>query len=229
MKKKPGILIFQILAMGLSAMITISCSKTADENTTVKDIDGNVYKTVTIGNQVWMAENLKTINFNDGTPITLVTGNSAWGALTTPGYCWYANEEATSKATFGALYNYYTVKTGNLCPTGWHMPSDGEWTTLTTYLGGDSIAGRKLKETGITHWQTPNTGATNETGFNALPGGYRTDTGPYNSIGQSGYWWSSTGISLVSSWNRTMSYAEKKVERNGSFTQNGFSVRCIRN
>ena len=107
----------------------------------VVDIDGNVYHTVTIGTQVWMVENLKTTKYNDGTAIPLVTDNTAWGALTTPGYCWYNNDSATYKNTYGALYNWYAVNTGKLAPTGWHVPTDSEWTVLTTYLGGQSVAG----------------------------------------------------------------------------------------
>ena len=118
----------------------------------VTDDDGNVYHSVTIGTQVWMVENLKTTKYNDGTSIPLVTDATDWHNLLTPGYCWNNNDEATYKATYGALYNWYTVNTGNLCPTGWHVPGDAEWTTLTTYLGGEDVAGGKLKEVGITHW-----------------------------------------------------------------------------
>ena len=140
---------------------------------------------------------------------------------------WYGNEEAVYKETYGALYNYYTVLSGKLCPKGWHIPSDEEWSVLTTYLGGDTVAGRKLKEAGNAHWEFPNPDANNESRFTALPAGYRTVDGVYDSVGQSGLWWSSTGISLVSAWNRTMSYADRKVARTSSFTQNGFSIRCI--
>ena len=139
---------------------------------TVTDVDGNVYNTVTIGTQCWLQENLKTTKYKDGTSIPLVTDNSAWGSLSTPGYCWYNNDD-TYKNTYGALYNYYTVLTNNLCPSGWHVATEREWSTLVTYLGGASIAGGKLKESGTTHWVTPNTGANNETGFIALPGGRR--------------------------------------------------------
>ncbi|MBI5010148.1 MAG: fibrobacter succinogenes major paralogous domain-containing protein, partial [Bacteroidia bacterium] len=137
----------------------------------VSDIDGNVYQTVTIGTQVWMKENLKTTKLNDGIALPNVIDNAAWAALTTTGYCWYNNDATTYKSTYGALYNWYAVNTGKLCPIGWHVPSDDEWTLLTTFRGGYSVAGGKLKETGTLHWTSPNTGATNETGFTALPGG----------------------------------------------------------
>jgi uncharacterized protein (TIGR02145 family) len=121
-----------------------------------------------------MKQDLKTTRLNDGTVIPMVTDRAAWTALTTPGYCLYNNtNNADSIRTFGALYNWYAVNTGKLAPKGWHVPSNAEWTTLTTYLGGDSVAGGKLKEAGLANWITPNVGATNETGFSALPGGLR--------------------------------------------------------
>lgn len=213
-------------------MLTNSCNKNDNNNptpeTTVKDIEDNVYKTVTIGTQVWMAENLKTIKNNDGTAIPLVTDNTAWGALITPGYCWYDNNAATNKATYGALYNWYTANTGKLCPTGWHVPTDAEWTTLTIYLGGETVDGGKLKETGTTHWLTPNTGATNEKNFTALPGGYRINTGAYLGIGNYGYWWSSTQNTTISAWSRSMSYGSSSISRHPTFEQNGLSVRCVK-
>jgi len=137
------------------------------------DIDGNVYNTITIGTQIWMKENLKTTKYNDGSSIPLVTDNTAWINLSTPGYCWYNNDAATYKSAYGAMYNWYTVNTGKICPPNWHVPTDTQWETLITYLGGKIIAGGKMKETGTAHWTSPNIGATNETGFTALPGGYR--------------------------------------------------------
>jgi uncharacterized protein (TIGR02145 family) len=194
----------------------------------VNDVDGNHYKTVLIGTQVWMAENLKTTKYNDGTAIPLVTDGAAWGALSTPGYCWYNNDAATYKATYGAMYNWYTVNMGKLCPTGWHVSTDAEWTTLTTYLGGTSIAGGKLKETGTAHWASPNTGATNESGFTALPGGYRYYNATYYSIGSNGAWWSSTEASTSSAWYRYVGCDYSYVYRDGSNKGCGFSVRCVR-
>jgi uncharacterized protein (TIGR02145 family) len=166
----------------------------------VSDADGNDYKTVAIGAQVWMTENLKTTKYNDGTAIPLVTNHTAWNNLTTDGYCWYSNDATTYKDTYGALYNWYVVQTGKICPTGWHVPTEGEWQTLATYLGGAGIAGRKLKETGTAHWGIYNVSATNETGFTALPGGYRFcdfyET--FNDIGLAGYWWSSSYSTCIS-------------------------------
>jgi uncharacterized protein (TIGR02145 family) len=197
------------------------------------DGDGNNYPVVEIGTQVWMAENLKTTTYNDGTTsIPNVTDNDAWGALTTPGYCWYNNDAATHEATYGALYNWYIIaapsKGGeNVCPTGWHVPTDDEWTTLTTYLGGESVAGGELKETGTTHWTTPNTAATDETGFTALPGGYRYFDGTYGGIGGDGNWWSSTESAPTYAFVRSMYYVNSVVDRYGNSKPYGFSVRCL--
>jgi len=194
----------------------------------VTDIDGNVYHTVTIGTQVWMVENLKTTKYNDGTAIPLVTDNTAWGNLTTPGYCWYNNDLATYGVTYGALYNWYTVNTGKLAPNGWHVATDAEWTTLTTFLGGESVAGGKLKETGTTHWSNPNTGATNETVFTALPGGYRNSYGPFANAGFFGAWWSSTEFDTGNTWYRLMTSSNGSVGMYNLYKLSGFSVRCIR-
>jgi len=194
----------------------------------VVDYDGNSYTTIIIGDQVWLGENLKTTSYNDGTAIPLVTNGTEWYNLTTPAYCWYNNDEATYKATYGALYNWYTVNEGNLCPTGWHVPTDAEWSTLTTYLGGGSVAGGKLKEAGTTHWNSPNTGATNESGFTALPGGYRYNIGSFFSIGYESGWWSSTENSSTNAWYRRMSYDGATVDRNTNYKIFGCSVRCLR-
>ena len=196
---------------------------------TLTDQDGNDYKTVTIGTQIWMAENLLTTKYNDGTSIANVTGTNEWENLTTDAYCNYNNTTTSdSIATFGRLYNWYAVKTGKLAPKGWHVPTDAEWTTLTTYLGGESVSGGKLKETGTTHWTTPNTGATNETGFTALPDGYRNGLGTYSNIGRSGYWWSSTENSSIAAWSSSMYYNDIDVYRSIYNKRYGFSVRCIR-
>ena len=195
----------------------------------VSDNDGNTYKTIQIGTQTWMAENLKTTKHNDGTAIPLVTDGTAWAALSTPGYCWYSNDAATYKATYGALYNWYAVNTGNLCFTGWHVPTDAEWTTLTNYLGGETIAGGKLKETGTSHWSSPNTGATNESGFTALPGGARSlISGTFVDVGNYGGWRSSTEYSTGNSYGRCMRCSYGYVSRVSYIVRTGFSVRCLR-
>ena len=197
---------------------------------TISDIDGNVYKTVTIGSQCWMAENLKTTTYRNGDPIPNVTDNTTWWTLTTGAYCWYNNDEATFKPDYGALYNWYTVSDSrNACPTGWHVPNETEWETLTTYLGGLSVAAGPLKETCFTHWGIPNTGATNSTGFTALPGGYRDITWAFSSIGDGGHYWSSTEINSNGAWDRYLRSSTSDVDIHpvGFNKMLGFSVRCI--
>ena len=194
----------------------------------ITDIDDNSYNTIIIGNQVWMKENLSVTHYNDGTPIPLVTDNTEWRDLTTPGYCWYNNDRDTYGDTYGALYNWYAVNTGKLCPDGWHVPTDAEWTILTDYLGGDDIAGGKLKETGTVHWTSPNTGATNESGFTARPGGYRGSVGNFVLIGTHGIWWSSSEYNTAAAWRRGMIYDSSNILRMGTDKDYGFSVRCLR-
>jgi uncharacterized protein (TIGR02145 family) len=191
---------------------------------------------VTIGTQVWLRENLKTTKFNDGTPITNYPKDTSWGSMS-PIYCWYNNDSATYKAAYGALYNWYTVNTSKLCPTGWHVPSDEEWKTLEIYLGlsqaevnnryrGTSLGGQ-LKETGTTHWESPNTGATNTSGFTALPGGFCF--GPYDGIGHNGLWWSSSDSSTNEARYRQL------FQNSGAIVERGLcdkslagSVRCLK-
>jgi uncharacterized protein (TIGR02145 family) len=161
---------------------------------TMTDQDSNVYKTITIGTQTWMAENLRTTKYRDGSSILNITDNRVWTYLTTGAYCNYNNtKSADTIATYGRLYDWYAATDSrNIAPTGWHVPTVAEWTTLTTYLGGDSVAGGKIKETGTTHWATPNIAATNESGFTALPSGTRYyKDGSFFGLGGIGVIWSS--------------------------------------
>jgi len=220
------------------------CKKEKNSNNSlvplpVNDIDGNVYQTVTIGKQIWMIENLKTTKYNDGASISNVTLDSDWTTLTSGSYCWYEND-TTNKNTYGALYNWYSVDTKKLCPIGWHVPSNSDWTILTDYLGGEniygiSVAGGKLKESGTAHWRSPNTGATNETGFTGLPGGYRYGIVDFSwlGIGEQGYWWSSS-LDMIDKPNdaadyRAMSYYDDIVINGIEIKMVGFSVRCLKN
>jgi uncharacterized protein (TIGR02145 family)/uncharacterized repeat protein (TIGR02543 family) len=191
------------------------------------DIDGNFYDTITIGTQMWMVENLKTTRYNDGSAIPLVTDNTAWSNLTTSGYCYY-NDSATYGTTYGALYNGYSVNTKKLAPIGWHVPTDSEWTVLITLYGGTDLAGGPLKATGITYWTSPNTGATNQSGFSALPGGFRDGNGTFEGSGGYGSWWSATAFSATGLWSREVNSSGTNVVRGNSFVGYGFSVRCIR-
>ncbi|MEK7719983.1 MAG: fibrobacter succinogenes major paralogous domain-containing protein [Bacteroidota bacterium] len=208
----------------------ISFTTTSTSGITITDVDGNTYSSVIIGTQTWMKENLKTTKFNDGTAILPVTDYSAWLGLTTPAYCWYNNDASTYKDTYGALYNWYTVNTGKLCPSGWHVPNINELTTLIEYLGGENVAGGKLKETGTIHWRSPNAGATNSSGFTALPGGYRTSTSitPFDSVGYKGYWWSSSP-SADNAWYCVLFSGDATANKYYSRTESGFSVRCVKN
>jgi uncharacterized protein (TIGR02145 family) len=207
----------------------------------IKDVDGNVYKKLKIGKQWWMAENLKTTKYNDGTPIPFVDVNSVWMVTNTPAYCWYNNDETTYRDTYGALYKWYTVNTGKLCPKGWHVPSDTEWKILEMYLGmtqeqadaegprGTPVGG-KLKEKGTIHWLEPNEGATNETGFTAIGGGGHNADGSFGAIKEVGQWWSSTewiGYSGAA-WKRFMSYGEATIGRDPPNKDDGISVRCLK-
>jgi uncharacterized protein (TIGR02145 family) len=195
---------------------------------TVTDADGNVYHTVTIGTQVWIEEDLRTTRYNDGRPIPLVADAATWGKLTTPAYCWYDNDGTTYKNTYGALYNWHAVNSGKLAPAGWHIPSDSEWTVLSTFLGGESVAAAKLKEAGSSHWTRVNAG-TNSSGFTALPAGCRSYTGAFVSINEGVAWWSRTQHSDPFSWLRLIYVDEQQaIIRDASFKTLGCSVRCVK-
>ncbi|MFC2124526.1 LamG-like jellyroll fold domain-containing protein [Bacteroidota bacterium] len=194
----------------------------------VSDYDGNSYETVKISNQVWMRENLKTTQYNDGTAITSVTDNTAWSNLTTEAYCWYNNDELTYSADYGALYNWYAVETGKLCPAGWQVPTDNQWTILSDFLGGESVAGDKLKETGTDHWPSPNSGATNEYGFSAMPGGMRFSIGTFQYINENGYWWTSSEADPGWSWLRVIPGGNSNINTTQTFKVFGYSIRCLK-
>lgn len=208
--------------------------------TTVTDIDGNVYQTLMIGTQVWMAENLKVTHYRNGNPITNETNPYIWEDLTTGAYCNYNNDE-NNVAVYGRLYNWYAVVDfRNIAPAGWHVPTDEEWKQLEIYLGmsqtdADAYGGRgadeggKLKETDTAHWSSPNTGATNESGFTALPGGFRYDApGTYYNVGSTAQIWSSTAYNSISAWYRYLHFNSSLVSRYRSGKQSGLSVRCVK-
>jgi len=194
----------------------------------VTDYNGNVYSTVAIGTQVWMAENLKVTHYLNGDAIPNFTYATEWYNLTTGAYCNYDND-ANNATTYGSLYNWHAVNDSrDIAPEGWHVPSDAEWQTLVDYLGGSSVAGGKLKETGTTHWNSPNTGATNESGFSALPGGYRNYDGTYGYMGYDAYFWSSTEHDNDHAWFRTLGGSYSDIYRYYGNNECGFSVRCLR-
>jgi len=197
-------------------------------STQTLDIDNNTYEGITIGNQIWMKQNLKTKHFRNGDTIANVTNNSDWYYLQTAAYCNY-NNDSNVAMVYGKLYNYYVLADSRfLCPNGWRVPTNADWTELTTYLGGETIAGGKLKEIGTTHWTSPNT-AINSVAFTALPGGNRNNTGGFSSLGTKGYWWSSsidsaTGNILI----RGMNYNNDTVDKLIKQKNNAYSLRCIK-
>ncbi|HYX05096.1 MAG TPA: fibrobacter succinogenes major paralogous domain-containing protein [Bacteroidales bacterium] len=196
----------------------------------IKDVDNNVYSTVTIGTQVWMAENLRTSRYNDGTPIPQIEDNSQWTNDTLGAYCWYNNDSVEYENPYGKLYNWYAVNTDKLCPVGWHVPSDQEWKILIDYLGGTSIAGGKLKDTGTKFWISPNLGATNETGFTALPGGGCDYSGYSWNNSSYGYWWSQTEYDTTTeAWYFSLDYNYPDILKGHYLKNFGFSVRCLKN
>ena len=217
---------------------TVDTTKIANQNPTsgygpnITDSEGNSYKTVKIGTQTWMAENLKVSKYSDGTTIPNIIDNAQWSQLTTGAWSYY-NNDAANNAKYGKLYNWYAVsKTSNgnknVCPTGWHVPTDAEWKVLTDYLGGDSIAGGKLKEVGTTSWKSPNTDATNTSLFTGLPGGSRSNNGNYDFIGFTGFWWSSTENETDDAWYRYLNDDGGYADRYNKVKGIGLSVRCLR-
>jgi uncharacterized protein (TIGR02145 family) len=219
-----------ILRIPVSQIDSVTFEYSGAIGETVVDIDGNVYPVVTIGSQKWMAGNLKVTRYNDGTPIPMVTGATEWNQTEDPAYCWYDNNE-DNKHPYGAIYNWFAASQPNICPEGWHVPSDEEWTTLTTYLGGEAEAGGKLKEMGTIHWTQPNTGATNETGFTALPGGWRfNNDGLFKELNDTGRWWTSTGHEIYGSaaWYRQMKFNGRNVFRHNLLKGHGYCIRCMK-
>lgn len=211
------------------------------------DQDGNTYPTVIIGTQEWMAKNLRATTFDNGDDISLIgndaAGDAAWSAANYGAYAVYDTSgtgyQSFDVNEFGYLYNWYAVNDGRgLCPTGWHEPTDGEWTTLIDYLDPvivdpnaigiqSTVAGGPMKEAGTAHWNSPNTGATNSSGFTGLPGGNRVSLGTFNDLGSDGYWWSSTE-SGANAWYRDLFYVNDVVFRFSVDKRLGFSVRCLR-
>ena len=229
-----------ILANGTSIIIRGISNETNNKPTygpNITDVEGNSYKTVTIGTQTWMAQNLKVSKYNDGTPMSNVKDSIEWSKLTTGAWCYY-NKDEKNNAKYGKLYNWYAVSkttngNKNVCPTSWHVPTDAEWMVLTDYLGGITVAGGKLKEVGTTSWNSPNTDATNTSLFSALPGGGRGDGGSYEGIGDYGVWWSSIEGKTDDAWSRLLlstSTSIDPVDEEYLYVPKkcGLSVRCLK-
>jgi uncharacterized protein (TIGR02145 family) len=208
--------------------------------------DCQSYPIVKLGNQWWMAENLNATKYSNGTSIPLVTDNTAWANLAddniSDAYCYYNNNTSGEADIYGALYTWAAAMGDSavssstnpsgvqgVCPNGWHLPSDAEWTQLSDYLGGESVAGGKMKETGTTHWSSPNTGADNSSGFTGLPSGYRDyDNGSFFNLGNYGLWWSATEISGTDAWYSLLGYNDANLHRYNDSKSSGFSVRCLK-
>jgi uncharacterized protein (TIGR02145 family) len=231
--------------LGVFLIILISCQKESPFNPTndlttavfnpsitygtMTDQDGNTYKTVTIGTQTWMAENLRTTKYRNGDPVPINNSDWARDSLITGAYCnYYRTTNLDTIATFGRLYNWYAVVDSRfLAPLGWHVPSDSDWNVLINYLGGKSIAGGKLKEAGLTHWETPNSAATNESGFTAISGG--TFSGGYFFNTETiGFWWSTTGQSISTNIGQMLCNNNMEVLIEPLRHTDGNSVRCVK-
>jgi uncharacterized protein (TIGR02145 family) len=199
---------------------------TGYETGTMTDIDGNTYQTVKIGNQWWIAQNLKTTHYRNGEAILNVIDGGTWAGLSTGAQCAYGNNEGNVEI-YGRLYNWYAVNDGrNIAPSGWHVLSDEEWQTLIDYLGGSGVAGGKMKTT--TGWNSPNTGATNSSGFSALPGGLRNGNGDFLDMSYFAHFWSSSECSSNNAWDRDLSYGNESVVHDNYGKDCGFSVRCVK-
>lgn len=206
---------------------------------TVTDVDGNVYPVVQIGSQCWMAENLRTESYRNGSVIPNVTGNAEWSGLTTGALCNYAND-LSNNAVYGKLYNWYAViNPDGLCPFGWHVPTDEEWQEMEStlgmpifeliqvgYRGGAQNISGQLRADVI--WTAPNSGATNASGFTALPGGWRNLSGSFASVPSNGYWWTATPSNATTAWQRQMSHSDPGVFRQERTMQLGYSCRCVK-
>jgi uncharacterized protein (TIGR02145 family) len=218
-----------IYLVSLTFLMFQSCSSgDSDSNTsnTVSDVDGNVYQTVTICNQTWTESNLNVSKYRNGDVIPQVQDATQWTNLTTGAWCYYNNDTANG-AVYGKLYNWYAVNDPRgLAPQGWHVPTDPEWTQLTNCLGGESVAGGKMKSTGTSLWLSPNIAATNESGFTGFPGGFRDDA--FDLIGADGLWFSSSEYSTSDAWCCNLGYYNIDALRINYNKNFGLSVRCVK-
>ncbi len=223
---------FEINFKGKTCSFSIIVNDSGKQGPNIIDIEGYKYKTVIIGTQHWMAENLKVSKYNDGTEIPFLSDTcKSLCQVTSPGWKYFGN--ISNNETYGKLYNWYAVSTTkngskNVCPLGWHIPTDDEWEILSNYLGGSNVAGGKMKEVGYLHWNTPNTNATNTSLFNGLPGGCSNLFGFCSLINQSGWWWSSTVDKSNDAWYRNLVYSSEKLGRFSDDKSSCISIRCLK-
>jgi uncharacterized protein (TIGR02145 family) len=196
---------------------------------TISDINSNLYKTVGIGTQLWMAQNLRTSRLNDGKKINCVSDNTQWKSLTQPGYSWY-NNDSISNERYGVLYNFFTVETGVLCPTGWHVPSRKDWTILINFLGGEDVAAEKMKAYYSRFWYAPANTFSNPPGFSAIPGGFRSSISKrqFTSIDTAGYWWNSNSDRDSGYYSIILKSLSTAIHSSYLSKQDGLSIRCIK-
>jgi uncharacterized protein (TIGR02145 family) len=239
MKEKNRYIIQHFKFIVFISILFVGCHKDeikdyTGQTGTIKDVDGNIYPTIGIGSQIWMAENLKTTKYNDGTAIPLIIDEKEWEGLITPACCLYKYNPDVYKTTYGILYNSFVVSKGNLCPMGWHVPTDEEWTVLTNFLGGEDVAGGKLKEEGTVHWESfPGLVATNESKFTALgSGGYIFSTTlnmwEFYPINQGCFLWSCTVYYNNDLWGRALYFDNNRISGYIFGESFGCSVRCVK-
>jgi uncharacterized protein (TIGR02145 family) len=224
MSLQKSIRIYFAVAFLSGMFITVGCTK-EESAPEIKDGDGNIYTPVKIGTQTWLKENLRTARYNDGSSIVNATDDTQWKNLTVGGYCWYEND-ITNKPVYGALYNWHAVNSGKLCPNGYRMPTRSDWETLIDFLGGNAIAGGKLKESGTLHWESPNV-ADNSSGFTALPSGIRFYAGNFNFKGTYTFLWSATEEDALSGNAFLIRNNDDEIQMANSTKTQGYSCRCV--
>ena len=217
----------------MKKIILLLCSmavQVALQAQTVTDYDGNIYDTIIIGGQTWLRPNLKVTHYNNGVPIPYVSDTAAWKTLTTGARCYYGNDSSAYDSVYGALYNWYVVTdTNKICPEGWHVSTNDEWQATESHLGGQFVAGGEMKEAGTLHWASPNTGATNSTGFTGLPGGMRDPINDdFRSIYENGLWWTASAYNSSMAWSTYMWYLNAGIDHNPASKKYGLSIRCVK-
>jgi len=221
-----------LILVSFTMVVIHACKKDDDSdpaNQEIRDIDGNVYTAVTIGNQVWMAQNLKTTRFRDGSALAYPGSDlTGWKNNTTGAYAYLFNDEASFRETYGALYNWAAVNTGKLCPEGWHVPTESDWNLLFGFLGDSMVAGGKMKTSDTTLWLSPNTAASNSSGFSALPGGYRDHNGMDGLLKKNAFFWTADNASTNNAWHHKLDYQSTQAYGGKRNKRYGLSVRCLK-
>ncbi|MBO4646303.1 MAG: fibrobacter succinogenes major paralogous domain-containing protein [Bacteroidales bacterium] len=213
------------LVFFLGGSFSLSAQKAGE---TVKDVDGNEYKTVVIGSQTWFAENLKTTKYANGNKIENVTDKQRWVDCKSPAFCWYDNN-ASNKDTYGGLYNWYAINAGNICPNGWHVATDADWNTLENKVGGRDKAAQALRESGTDHWKAADGDFKDSYGFGMYAGGFRNAYGDFTWQTVDAGYWTATGKTPSYAWNRTAYYYDNHLNRHEIQKCFGYSVRCVKN